>query len=151
MPDIYSKPFVLQIAEFLHRDDFLIKLISVASEMESYLMTASALSRLGLDGEPDETGLTPCQKITAWVALQMGEIHQLELISESVFNLYIADVYCAGMERWPSLWFSFYDWGIQEGLSLTVPSPWVVPTEYYLDVLTSVGSDNWYSDDTYRK
>jgi hypothetical protein len=152
MYDLFTKHFVAELCDFLFHDDYRIKLISVASEMESQLQCACAFSRLGLDNIPDETGLTPGQKSTAWAALQLGEIHELQIVSDQSFKRYLADVIVVGMSRWPHLWQRFYHKGSvevkKELARMRVRT--AEDLDYYLKVVGSTGREEWYDENIYH-
>jgi ubiquinone biosynthesis protein UbiJ len=151
MYDLFTKHFVAELCDFLFHDDYRIKLISVASEMESQLQCACAFSRLGLDNIPDETGLTPGQKSTAWVALQLGEIHELQIVSDQSFKRYLADVIVVGMSRWPHLWQRFYHKGsveVKRNLRECVSEPQRILITILR--LSAQRVEEWYDENIYH-
>ncbi|POE07483.1 hypothetical protein BV921_18970 [Pectobacterium odoriferum] len=154
--DFNTKPFVSRLAILRRDDEFLQRsttdLIRVVSDIESVLMEATALMRLGIDvmDWDDFAMITLNQKKIAWVARQAGEIINLELLPRTFFDKYFADILELGLSVNAALWQHYFNKGLKDAARVHESpdaSIWLI--DYYLYALSVDVERNWYDGRTF--
>ncbi|MEQ9864659.1 hypothetical protein [Pectobacterium aroidearum] len=156
MHDFNTKPFVSRLAILRRDDEFLQRsttdLIRIVSDIESVLMEATALIRLDIDTMDwdDLAMMTLNQKKIAWVARQVGEIINLELLPRTFFDKYFADILEFGLSVNTALWQYYFNKGLKDAARVHESpdaSIWLI--DYYLYVLSVDVERNWYEGRTF--
>lgn len=156
MHDFNTKPFVSRLAILRRDDEFLQRsttdLIRIVSDIESVLMEATALMRLGVDmmDWDDLAMMTLNQKTIAWVARQAGEIINLELLPRTFFDKYFADILELGLSVNAALWQHYFNKGLKDAARVHEnpdASIWLI--DYYLYALSVDVERNWYDGRTF--
>ncbi|MCV9879240.1 hypothetical protein [Brenneria izbisi] len=156
MYDFNTKPFVSRLAILRRDDEFLQRsttdLIRVVSDIESVLMKATALMRLGIDTMDwdDLAMMTLNQKAIAWVARQIGEIIGLNLLPPIFIEKYLTDVLKLGLSVDAIFWQLYFKQGLKDAAKvLESPDASIWLIDYYLYALGSDIDRNWYDGRTF--
>ncbi len=156
MHDFNTKPFVSRLAILRRDDEFLQRsttdLIRVVSDIESVLMEASMLMRLGIDTiDWDDLALmTLNQKRIAWVARQVGEIIGLNLLPAVFMEKYFTDVINFGFSIGTNCWSLYFNKGLKDAAKVhESPNASIWLIDYYLYALSLDIKRNWYEDRTF--
>ncbi|POE02693.1 hypothetical protein [Pectobacterium odoriferum] len=154
--DFNTKPFVSRLAILRRDDEFLqcstTDLIRIVSDIESVLMEATALMRLGVDmmDWDDLAMMTLNQKTIAWVARQAGEIINLELLPRTFFDKYFADILELGTSVNAALWQHYFNKGLKDAARVhESPNASIWLIDYYLYALSLDIEHNWYDGRTF--
>ncbi|MBA0211901.1 hypothetical protein [Pectobacterium brasiliense] len=156
MHDFNTKPFVSRLAILRRDDEFLqhstTDLIRVVSDIESVLMEATALMRLGIDTiDWDDLALvTLNQKKIAWVARQAGEIIGLSLLSPVFIEKYLTEVLNTGLSVDAVFWQCYFSKGLKDAAKVhESPNASIWLIDYYLYTLSLDIERNWYDGRTF--
>ncbi|MCL6392532.1 hypothetical protein EXT73_18915 [Pectobacterium atrosepticum] len=156
MYDFNTKPFVSRLAILRRDDEFLQRsttdLIRIVSDIESVLMEATALMRLGIDtmARGDLAMMTLNQKVIAWVARQVGEIIGLNLLPSLFIEKYFTDVLNPGFSVDAAFWQLYFKKGLKDAAKvLESPNASIWLIDYYLYALGSDIDRNWYEGRTF--
>ncbi|KML70043.1 hypothetical protein [Pectobacterium peruviense] len=156
MHDFNTKPFVSRLASLRRDDEFLQRsttgLIRIVSDIESVLMEATALMRLGIDTiDWDDLALmTLNQKKIAWVARQVGEIIGLNLLPPVFIEKYLTEVLNPSLSVDAIFWQRYFNKGLKDAAKVhESPNASIWLIDYYLYALSLDIERNWYDGRTF--
>ncbi|ATY89414.1 hypothetical protein HLB43_18785 [Pectobacterium atrosepticum] len=156
MHDFNTKPFVSRLASLRRDDEFLQRsttdLIRIVSDIESVLMEATALMRLGIDtiDWDDLVLMTLNQKKIAWVARQVGEIIGLNLLPPVFIEKYLTEVLNPSLSVDAIFWQRYFNKGLKDAAKVhESPNASIWLIDYYLYALSLDIERNWYDGRTF--